>query len=165
MSDDRSAGGHAHVRVLAGTKTSGEPVYEVLPAKLSDHSNCEILGSPGIAYGFAAGDHLRMADDGSFEVLRRGGNLCVRIYPADARPADAEVSALTTRVDRLRGLVEMPSDRRFVVITVPVAVGFPAVEQAVGEWAAEHGCEWEYGNVYDEHDAPRGWWMNGGAAR
>jgi hypothetical protein len=161
MSENRSAWCNSHVRVLAGTKTSGEPVYEVLPAKILDHSNFEILGSPGLAYGFAAGDDLRVADDGSFAMLRRGGNLCVRLYPADARPADAEVNTLTTKLERLGGLVEMPSDRRFIVITVPVAVGFPAIEQAVGEWAAEHGCVWEYGNVYDEHDNPLGWWMNG----
>jgi hypothetical protein len=129
----------------------------VLPASWVEQGDYEILGSPGLAYGFAAGDRIRLADDGTYEVLRRGGNICLRLFPAQ-RPSDSAVATLTTAFEQLDGLVEMPADRRFIVVTVPAASGFPAVESAVGEWTAEHGCAWEYGNVYDEADRPLGWW-------
>ena len=54
----------------------------------------------------------------------------------------------------------MPSDRRFIVITVPADAGFPAVEGAVGTWAADQGCGWEFGNVYDENDEVLTWIRN-----
>jgi hypothetical protein len=60
-------------------------------------------------------------------------------------------------VDELRGLVEMPSDRRFVVITLPVSAGFAAVENTVSSWAAEHECAWEFGNVYDDNGDVLDW--------
>ncbi|MFE9205110.1 hypothetical protein [Micromonospora sp. NPDC007230] len=53
----------------------------------------------------------------------------------------------------------MPADGRFIVITVPAAAGFAAVEDAVNSWTAEQGCPWEYGNVYDEDGQPLGWWI------
>ncbi|MBU2664529.1 hypothetical protein KOI35_13585 [Actinoplanes bogorensis] len=59
-------------------------------------------------------------------------------------------SSVRAAFDRLGGVVEMPADRRFIVITVPVRAGFPAVEAAVGSWAADHDSGWEYGNVYDD---------------
>ncbi|MEU6586828.1 DUF4265 domain-containing protein [Nocardia sp. NPDC046763] len=160
MSDDRSACGHKHVRVLAGSGPGGEPVYEVLPAKPLERNDYEILGSPGLAYDFAAGDRLRVSDDGSFEVLRRGGNLCVRAYPTGTPPSDAEIGALTVGFERLGGVVEIPPDRRFIVVTVPVSVGFPAIADLIGGWSAENDCAWGYGNVYDEDDNPLGWWVS-----
>ncbi|MEV6102359.1 DUF4265 domain-containing protein [Nocardia sp. NPDC051981] len=160
MSDDRSSRGHTHVRVIAGIGAADEPVYEVLPAKLLEHNDYEILGSPGLTYDFAAGDHLRVFDDGGFEVLRRGGNLCVRAYPRGGPPSDSEISTLTAGFDRLGGVVEMPPDRRFIVITVPVTAGFAAIEDVIDGWATEHDCAWGYGNVYDEDDKPIGWWAS-----
>lgn len=147
--------GIAHVRVLAGTASSGEPVFEVLPARwLGD--DYEICGSPGLAYGFAAGDRLRIGDDGSFEVLERGGNVCVCLFPG-TRPSDAGVTALTAAFEQLDGLVEMPPDRRFIVITVPVGAGLAAIERAVVDWAAGQDCPWEFGNVYDDTGKPLPW--------
>ena len=138
---------------------SGQPVFEVLPAKPVNGDVYEILGSPALAYGFAAGDHLRMSEDGEFEVLRRGGNLCIRIYPS-VFPSETSLGVLTEDFELLGGWVEWPSDRRFIVITVPVVAGFLAVEKAVGEWADEHGWVWGFGNVYDEQDNAIGWWRS-----
>ncbi|MFD4434177.1 DUF4265 domain-containing protein [Nocardia sp. NPDC058497] len=157
MSDDRCA--YGHVRVFVELGPSGKPVHEELPAKILKNNDYEVLGSPVLTYGFAAGDRLRVADDGTFDVLERGGNLCIRVFPT-ARLTDAGINALTTRFEKLDGLVEIPPDLRFIVITVPVAVGFPAVEDAVREWAAGHDSDWEYGNVHDEQGKPLGWWAN-----
>ncbi|MEV6965226.1 DUF4265 domain-containing protein [Hamadaea sp. NPDC051192] len=157
MGDGGADTGHKHVKVLAGTASSGKPVYEVLPARHVDGDEYEMLGSPALAYGFAAGDVLRVAVDGSFEVMRRGGNLCLRVYPTTAL-SSADVDALIAVFEPLGGLVETPDDRRFVVITMPVTSGFLPAEAAIGGWAASHACEWEYGNVYDEDGEPVGWW-------
>jgi hypothetical protein len=159
MGDDQAELRHTHIRVLAGTASSGRPVYEVLPAALTEDNDYEILGSLALAYGFAAGDRLRVADDSTYEVLRRGGNLCIRSYPATA-PSEADVAALMTEFEPLSGLVEMPPDRRFVVITVPMTAGFPAVEAAVDGWATARAWDWEYGNTYDEQGNALGWWDN-----
>ena len=48
---------------------------------------------------------------------------CIPIPPVRRRPCHAQGT-----VRELRGLVEMPSDRRFIVITVRIDAGFPAVE-------------------------------------
>lgn len=147
MQNDHGADEHTHVRVVAGIASNGKPVYEVLPSRRLEHDDYEICGSPGLAYGFAAGDHVRVMDDGTFEVLARGGNLCLRLYPT-VRPSDSSVAALRSAVEHFDGLVEMPADRRFIVITVPVAAGLHAAGKAADGWAVEHGCPWEYGNVY-----------------
>jgi hypothetical protein len=81
-----------HIRVLAGVASSGRPVFEVLPARRRAE-DYEMCGSPGLAYGFAAGDRIWLHGDGSFDVVTRGGNLCLRLYPS-LRPSDASVAAL-----------------------------------------------------------------------
>jgi hypothetical protein len=156
---DELCGGLGHVRLLAGATRSGQPVYEVLPAEGLDGGIYVLRGSPGLVYGCAGGDRIRVDANGGFDVERRGGNLCLRIYPTGT-PTDSDVEPLISAFARLDGIVEMPASRRFIVITVPVSAGFPAVEAAAATWASAHGCGWQYGNVYDEHDQPLHWWID-----
>jgi len=118
----------------------------------------DVLASPAMVYDCAAGDRIRVAEDGSFEMLRRGGNLCLVLWPA-APPTDTDIGILTTAFQRLGGIVEASVDRRFIVVTVPVAAGFPAIEEVVNDWTADRGCPWGYGNVYDADDNPLNWWV------
>jgi hypothetical protein len=155
--DGRADTRNTHVRVLADTATPGQPVYEVLPAARLDTFEYLVHGSPGLAYGFAAGDRLYVADDGTYKIRGRGQNLCLRAYPT-ANLSDDDISALVAAFEPLGGLVETPDDRRFVVVTVPISAGFPAVETAVTDWATPRLCEWEYGNVYDDNGIALGWW-------
>lgn len=148
---------NGHVRLFAGTASSGRPVYEVVPATLVEADVYEILGSPALATGCAAGDRIRILEDGHFEILTRGGNLCLVIYPQSPLD-DGAVAALRAGFDGLEGVVESPADRQFIVVTVPISAGFPAVEAAVMEWTLSNGAEWQYLNVYDEYDRPLGWW-------
>jgi hypothetical protein len=62
------------------------------------------------------------------------------------------------KVERLGGIIEMPVDRRFIAVTVPVSAGFPAIEEVVERWTAGRHCPWGYGNVYDADDNPLNWW-------
>jgi hypothetical protein len=146
-----------HVRLLAGTSSSGQPVYELIPAAMVEPGVFDVIGSPGLACGCAAGDRIRVAQDGRFEVLRRGGNLCLVLVPRTPGD-DGEIAALRSVFGQLGGQVEMPAGRRFIVITVPVTVGFSAVEDAVGTWASDNDSDWYFGNVYDEDDRPLNWW-------
>jgi hypothetical protein len=146
-----------HVRLFAGVATSGKPVHEVVPAVWITRAECEILGSPALATGCAAGDRVRVLADGRFEVVARGGNVCLVICPRTP-PADDVFARLHDAFGELAGLVEAPADKRFIVATVPVSAGFPAIEAVVVEWTSRNNAEWYYGNVYDEDDRPLGWW-------
>lgn len=72
----------------------------------------------------------------------------------------AALASLTKRLRTLGGTVEVPEDRRFVVVTVPVAVGFPAVEAEMQQWQESTGLDWFFGNVYDEDERPLNWWAS-----
>ncbi|MFI6100884.1 DUF4265 domain-containing protein [Lentzea sp. NPDC051213] len=92
----------SHVRLFAGTASSGEPVYEVVPAMRTSQTEYEILGSPGLATGCAAGDRVRVFADGRFEVVTRGGNVCVVIYPRTP-PDDSAFVTLQDAFEKLAG--------------------------------------------------------------
>jgi hypothetical protein len=107
---------HTHVMLLAGLGAGGQPVHEQVPAAVVTPGVYDVLASPAMVYNCAAGDRIRVAEDGSFEVLRRGGNLCLVLWPV-APPTDTDITVVTTRFQRLGGIVEVPADRRFIVIT------------------------------------------------
>jgi hypothetical protein len=96
--------------------------------------------------------------------VTRGGNVCLQIYPRTP-PDDGAVAGLREAFGKLAGLTETPADKRFIVVTVPVSAGFPAIEAVVVEWTSRNNAEWYYGNVYDEDDRPIGWWENKTHAR
>jgi Domain of unknown function (DUF4265) len=148
---------HDHVRLLAGINSRGNPVYEVVPAVAVEAGVFEVLGTPALAFGCAAGDRIRVAEDGSFEVVGRGGNVAAVIFPR-ASVDDADLAELSAVLDELEGVAESPEDGRFVVVTVPVSATFSAIESAVDDWARRHDAEWSFSNVFDSDDQPINWW-------
>jgi hypothetical protein len=54
------------------------------------------------------------------------------------------------------GLVEAPADRRFIVVTVPAAAGFPAVDAVMETWAADVSVllEWGFSNAFGPKGEP-----------
>jgi hypothetical protein len=134
-------------------------VDELVPARPLGERMYLVLATPGMVYGCAAGDTVRVEADGTFSVVRRGGNVAVHIYskpPLEQR----DIEDLEERFDPLGGLVEAPAHRRFAVVTVPVSVGFPAVESAIAGWTSVRTdtAEWFFGNVYDDDGASLEWW-------
>ena len=148
---------HDHVRLLAGINSRGNPVYEVVPAAAVEAGVFEVLGTPALAFGCAAGDLIRVAEDGTFDVVSRGGNVAVVIFPRTSLD-DASLTELSVALDDLDGVAESPEDGRFVVVTVPVAATFSAIESTVDDWARRYDAEWSFGNVYDKNDQPINWW-------
>jgi hypothetical protein len=118
-----------------------------------------LLGTPALAEGCAAGDTLSIREDGSFKVTRRGGNVAVLSFADPRQPLTVdETELLRQAMAPLNAVVEMPEGGPFLVVTVPVAASFPAVETAMNDWQRRTGREWTYGNVYDENDQPLNWW-------
>lgn len=150
------ADSHDHVQLLAGTNSSGAPVYELVPAAHVERDVYDIIATPALAFGCAAGDRIRAAADGSFEIISRGGNIAVAIFTRTA-PDEARTSLLRAAFAALGGTTEEAPDGRLVVITVPVTAGFQAIERAVNAWVDDTD-EWSFGNVYDEEHRPLNWW-------
>jgi hypothetical protein len=94
-----------HVALLAGMNGVGKPYMEVLPARALAPDVYELLGSPGLVLGCAQGDVIRRKPDGSFDVERRGPNLCVQAFRSVPFES-ASISELQRRFDALGGLVE-----------------------------------------------------------
>lgn len=148
---------HSQVRLVAGLGASGQLVYETVLIRTLGADLHMVLGTPAFVEGIAAGDQIRLHAGGSFEVVRRGGNICLLVVPDEA-PAPDDLAPLRDAFDELGGIVELPPDRRFIVITVPAAPGFDAVEAAIDDWTGPRGHHWEYGNVYDTDGNPLNWW-------
>ncbi|MFI5480582.1 DUF4265 domain-containing protein [Streptomyces rubiginosohelvolus] len=152
---------HCHVALRAGFAGSGKPVFETLPARAVASGSYELTGSPGMVEGCAAGDLLKVDADGLFQVERRGPNLCIQAFGRP--PFDAEsLESLTIAFVPLGGLVEAPADRRFIVVTVPAAAGFPAVEAVMDLWATDLSVlvEWGFSNVFGPDAEPLNWWQS-----
>jgi hypothetical protein len=149
---------HLHIDLFVeGTRRGGTQPVEV--EDLGD-GTYRVLYSPGLVEGVAAGDVVRLLDPsiGAFEVLRRGGNLAIKLARPGAdnlRPAIAEITrALEVLGGRLDGATPHAA-----VWTVPAASGFPGVEAVMNAAVARiPGSGWWFGNVYDENDKPLLWW-------
>ena len=148
-----------HVALLAGSRSDGHPVREVLPAEVESCSRWRLLATPALVEGCAAGDVLLVHTDGSFRVEQRGRNLAVQAYTSADRPfRPDEALLLADLVTDLAGLVETHPTGRVLVVTVPVEATFPAVERALKAWQKRTGREWSYGNVYAADGTPLNWW-------
>lgn len=146
-----------HIRLhVEGSDDGTQPV----PARRLPDGTFEILYSPGFVEGVAAGDIIRVtnAKTGTFEVVRRGGNLAVKVF---REPEIRSVLAwLEPRFAELSARIDGHIERAFV-LTIPVRTGFTAVEAAMSAASAEFsGLEWYYGNVYDEEGRPLNWWTH-----
>ncbi len=155
---------HKHVRIIV--LDADPPGAEDVPARRRDDGVWELLKSPLYATEVAAGDLVKVvqAEHGTFELVRRGGNVCIQFYLA----ADQASSAKSTR--RVVGFLERelkPVGGRvdgqtlgLVSCTVPVSAGFRAIENIFARAVeAFPDAQWQYGNVYDPSSGePIGWW-------
>jgi hypothetical protein len=82
--------------------------------------------------------------------------------PPRSRISKAPDSSTRTRSPEahLQGLVEWPQVPKFVIITVPIDAGFPAIEAAIETWMTRlPEAEWNFGNIYEGEGRPIGWWV------
>lgn len=145
-----------HLELRIGSGLGGvEPVH----AQRLGGGRYRVLHTPGVVYGLAAGDELEAGADGAFRVLRRGGNLAVRVLcPTGVAPF---TEALAKEVQEKLGGILDGKVRNGLVFTVPVTAGFKRVEVVFQEFTqAMAGAVWEYGNVYDESGNELDWWRH-----
>lgn len=149
---------------LAGIDAGGEPVFESLQAELlpDSHDEVRLLKSPLFARNLAAGDKLKVLNEATaeYELLRRSGNLSVRVFRKMGLEPLAEY--LSPRIEKLGGSTDLQTDRA-LVYSIHFSIGFQPIEELLNQ-----ACEafpntvWYYGNVYDPEDGstPMNWWMD-----
>lgn len=155
---------HEHVKVaVAG---ASKPGVEHVPAFRISHDEWQLQRSPLYATEVAAGDVIRVrnGETGEFEIVTRGGNVCVQVYlgasDADNAEATAKIAkAILHEIEPLGGWMDGQTPA-LIAFTMPVAVGFPAIERVFAAAADRYpGAQWQYSNVYDPvTGAPLGWW-------
>ena len=148
------------IELFAGTKSNGNPVQEEVLVQLLEGDQYKVLQSPGFVLGIAAGDVIKLIpfSSGKFELLSRGGNICIQIFKnsgtRDIKDACIELSQPLG--GRLDGLSE-----KQMVLTFPYKDGFQSIEQVMNGFSDNYpDFEWYYGNVYDTEDGetPLKWW-------
>jgi hypothetical protein len=149
--------GAASVLIHAGTNKRGEPVLESVPADEISPGRFVLHRSPGLALGVAAGDTIDVAPDGRYEVRTRGGNLAVQVFATDFD--ERALGELRARVEELGGFQD-GGNAGLRIFTLPVALGFPAVESAFDAFIKRNpSAEWHFGNVFaDDGVTPLKWW-------
>lgn len=155
---------HEHVRVAVTDAT--RPGFEKVPARHISSAEWKLLRSPLYATKVAAGDVIRVTnhDTGEFEIVARGGNVCVQFYLGGSDVDDAEATKnaaleIARDIEPLGGSMDAQTPG-LIAFTIPVDVGFPAIEGVFAAAAERYtGAEWQYSNVYDPATGhPLGWW-------
>jgi len=155
---------HEHVRIAV---TDGEiSGVEHVPARRIGNVEWKLLRSPLYATEVASGDVIRVTNDetGEFEIVIRGGNVCVQFYLGKPYADDAEVTMkvadeIAQDIKPLGGSMDAQTPG-LIAFTIPVDVGFPAIEAVFAEAEERYpGAQWQYTNVYDPVTGESlGWW-------
>jgi hypothetical protein len=132
------------IRVLAGTKSSGEPAFEQVPADPAGDGRHVILATPGLARGVAAGDVVELDERGEARVVESGSNVGVQIY-SSAHDA-AALAELLDDTEGIGGWLDGYQADRLIVLKFPAAVGLPAIEALVEGYSTRNDAEWGYAN-------------------
>lgn len=141
-----------------------KPGFELVPARRTSDDEWELLASPLYAMGVAAGDRIRALDNtGGFEILARGGNVCVQLYLDEGASADSTrqvADALARDLAPLGGRVDGLTPG-LISFTIPVSGGLAAIEAAFAAAEARYAvAQWQYFNGYDlVTGEPLGWWV------
>jgi hypothetical protein len=135
------------VEILAGRNSQGDPVLESIPAEKLASGIYRLLASPGLALGAAAGDEVEVHADGSFTVVKRGGNLAIHVLAETFDPN--ALADLEARVRAVGGYLDGGHDR-LRVFTIPATMRLPTVEALFSGFASQNpGAEWWVGNTHD----------------
>jgi len=149
-----------YIELFAGVRPDGESVAERLQVKPLDKEEFELVRSPAFVKGIAAGDVVKLNEqERSFELLKRAGNLCIRVF---AQENIKQLSIdMTPLIEKLGGELDLENDR-LLVYSIHVSCGFSMVEKILNDHVGdETQSMWMYGNVYDPQDGetPLNWWQ------
>jgi hypothetical protein len=155
---------HEHVKIVV--IATEPPGAEVVPARNCDNEIWEILKSPLYATEVAAGDIIKVVDKelGTFEMIRRGGNVCVQFYlPINKSDCVNLTSSVAEFIEEKLETIGGSIDGRtigLITCTLPISLGFQLIEDTFIETvSAFPGSQWQFGNVYDPTTGePLNWW-------
>lgn len=147
------------IEIFAGLNPQGQPVAEKVQVRVNEDKSLQLIKSPAFVKGLASGDNIQF-DEASqeFEIVRRSGNLCIRVFSREDIGAVAE--QLTPALEKLGGELDIETPR-MLVYSVHVSLGFTVIEDILNDCLDEE-CLWLYGNVYDPQDGktPLNWWQS-----
>lgn len=156
----------SHDHVLIEVIDSKSPGSEHVPARRLGNDEWEIIRSPLYATEVASGDVIRVDREktGGFEIIRRGGNVCVQFCLSENEADDAEATSVLANeigvlIEPLNGSIDATTPG-LISLTIPVAIGFQKIE-GVLEVAVQRcpDSQWQYANVYDPKTGePLDWW-------
>ena len=124
---------HDHVKIIV--LDAEPPGAEEVPALQRAGNVWELLKSPLYATQVAAGDLVKVlqAEHGTFEIVRRGGNVCVQLFLASDQADSMEfTNKVADFLEKKLRLIDGRVDGQtpgLVSCTVPVAAGFGKIEK------------------------------------
>lgn len=146
------------IELMAGTDPNGQAIIERMPVKIDDNNQCELVKSPAFVKGLASGDLIKhTADTREFELIKRSGNLCIRVLSRDSIAKLAE--NLAPELEKLGGELDTENER-MLVFSIHVSCGFTTIETILNRHIDGKTSIWLYGNVYDDDgQTPLDWWQ------
>ncbi len=149
------------VELFAGTQADGSPVVERVPAIEQEDSSLVLVRSPGFIKGIAKGDQIKInKEDHSFEIVKRSGNLCIRIFAK--QNLEKIIEDIAPLIEKMGGELDHENER-MSVFSIHVSCGFTDIEKILNDHIGdETDSAWFYGNVYDPRDGvtPLNWWKD-----
>lgn len=149
------------IELFAGVDASGQAVIERMPVKISEEDDsCQLVKSPAFVKGIASGDTIKLRPGSQdFELIKRSGNLCIRVLSRDDIGSLAE--SLAPELEKLGGELDTETER-LLVFSIHVSCGFQAIEALLNKHVDGQSSVWLYGNVYDPKDGetPLNWWQS-----
>jgi hypothetical protein len=146
------------LNLFAGRRSDSSRVDEEVLVRSLGSRRFELLKSPGLVLGLAAGDVFELNDHDEFVVVTRGRNLCVQLFFMTEPEALAQEA--NRRLEPMGGRLDGRAVHQ-LVYTVPVAAGFESIEGALRDLITKFPqVTWYFGNVYDPKDGvtPLNWW-------
>ena len=151
--------GTVHLDLRCGTRADGSPRLEPVHAEPLGGLRFRLANSPGWTYGVAAGDVVERTDElGGFKLIRRSGNIAVRVFSTSSLRAE-HIETLESEVrERLGGWCDGQLEDRARVFTIPASTDVERIEALFDSFVrhvaiATDTVEWEYGNLQDDAGA------------
>ncbi len=131
-----------------------------MPVERLDDGSCRVLQSPGVVQGVAAGDIIDTRPDGTFRMIRHGGNVVVQVY-APRVLLDSLHGVLEEGISELGGRLDGRDAKKatgVLVYTIPIIAGFDAIDAVMRPIEGTADVDWLYANVYSDDGTPLNWW-------
>lgn len=120
----------------------GKWIRERIPARVPDSETYELANSPMLVRGLAADDHIRLLNDGQFELLRWGRNIAVQVFGEWG-----EVDALAQHIASIGGRLD-GKEPRMRVFTIPLSTGIHKIETTIDDVVSSWpNLSWMFGNL------------------